>query len=69
MQYSEDKLTRAKVFGLNAIQAYVLRNGHESTEGPLDFNAIADILSFLELCQKLDLLVGFYLDFRKFSRI
>ena len=57
VQYWEDRLTRAKALGLNAIQTYVPWNLHEPKEGQLDFNAIADIVSFLELCQKLDLLV------------
>ncbi|CAI9265529.1 unnamed protein product [Lactuca saligna] len=56
-EYWEDRLTRAKALGLNAIQTYVPWNLHEPKEGQLDFNAIADIVSFLELCQKLDLLV------------
>ncbi|KAL4555686.1 hypothetical protein LXL04_038314 [Taraxacum kok-saghyz] len=36
---------------------YVPWNLHEPKEGQLDFNGIADIVSFIELCQKLDLLV------------
>ncbi|KAM0011904.1 putative beta-galactosidase [Helianthus debilis subsp. tardiflorus] len=56
-QYWEDRLLRAKALGLNAIQTYVPWNLHEPKEGQLDFDGIADILSFLELCHKLDLLV------------
>lgn len=56
-EYWEDRLTRAKALGLNAIQTYVPWNLHEPKEGQLDFNGIADIVSFLELCHKLDLLV------------
>ncbi|KVI05905.1 Beta-galactosidase 1-like protein [Cynara cardunculus var. scolymus] len=57
VQYWEDRLLRAKALGLNAIQTYVPWNLHEPKEGQLDFDGIADIVSFLELCQKLDLLV------------
>ncbi|KAI3759760.1 hypothetical protein L6452_07801 [Arctium lappa] len=56
-EYWEDRLLRAKALGLNAIQTYVPWNLHEPKEGQLDFDGIADIVSFLELCQKLDLLV------------
>nr|XP_043617273.1 beta-galactosidase 17 [Erigeron canadensis] len=55
--YWEDRLLRAKALGLNAIQTYVPWNLHEPKEGQLDFSGIADIVSFLELCHKLDLLV------------
>ncbi|KAI3671640.1 hypothetical protein L1987_87380 [Smallanthus sonchifolius] len=56
-EYWEDRIFRAKALGLNAIQTYVPWNLHEPKEGQLDFDGIADIVSFLELCQKLDLLV------------
>ncbi|XP_071731937.1 beta-galactosidase 17 [Rutidosis leptorrhynchoides] len=55
--YWEDRLLRAKALGLNAIQTYVPWNLHEPKEGKIDFNGIADIFSFIELCHKLDLLV------------
>lgn len=48
---------RAKAFGLNTIQTYVPWNLHEPSRGEFDFEGIADIVSFLKLCQKLDLLV------------
>ncbi|KAI8529665.1 hypothetical protein RHMOL_Rhmol12G0242200 [Rhododendron molle] len=56
-EYWEDRLLRAKAFGLNTIQTYVPWNLHEPSRGELDFEGIADIVSFLKLCQKLDLLV------------
>ncbi|XP_076953362.1 beta-galactosidase 17-like [Bidens hawaiensis] len=56
-EYWEDRLLRAKALGLNAIQTYVPWNLHEPKEGQLEFDGIADIVSFLELCHKLDLLV------------
>ncbi|KAJ0746722.1 putative beta-galactosidase [Helianthus annuus] len=56
-EYWEDRLLRAKALGLNAVQTYVPWNLHEPKEGQLEFHGIADIVSFLELCHKLDLLV------------
>lgn len=53
MQYWEDRLLRAKALGLNTIQTYVPWNLHEPRPGDLFFDGIADILSFLKLCQKL----------------
>ncbi|KAK3220499.1 hypothetical protein Dsin_014469 [Dipteronia sinensis] len=56
-EYWEDRLLRAKAMGLNTIQAYVPWNLHEPKPGKLVFEGIADLVSFLKLCQKLDLLV------------
>ncbi|KAK4719154.1 hypothetical protein R3W88_017492 [Solanum pinnatisectum] len=56
-EYWEDRLLRAKALGLNTIQTYVPWNLHEPRERQLIFKGIADIFSFLNLCQKLDLLV------------
>ncbi|PIN09321.1 Beta-galactosidase [Handroanthus impetiginosus] len=56
-EYWEDRLLRAKALGLNTIQTYVPWNLHEPRRGHLVFEGIADIISFLELCKKLDLLV------------
>ncbi|XP_031263431.1 beta-galactosidase 17 isoform X4 [Pistacia vera] len=56
-EYWEDRLLRAKALGLNTIQIYVPWNLHEPKPGKLVFEGIADLVSFLELCQKLDLLV------------
>lgn len=57
MQYWEDRLLRAKALGLNAIQTYVPWNLHEPRQGQLVFEGIADIVAFIQLCQKLDLVV------------
>lgn len=57
MQHWEDRLLRAKALGLNTIQTYVPWNLHEPKPGKLVFSGIADLVSFLKLCQKLDLLV------------
>ncbi|EEF34963.1 beta-galactosidase, putative [Ricinus communis] len=56
-QYWEDRLLRAKALGLNTVQTYVPWNLHEPQPGRLVFEGIADLVSFLQLCQKLDLLV------------
>ncbi|CAI9114339.1 OLC1v1015047C1 [Oldenlandia corymbosa var. corymbosa] len=56
-EYWEDRLTRAKALGLNTIQTYVPWNLHEPRQGELVFEGIADIISFLKLCQELNLLV------------
>ncbi|XP_021716454.1 beta-galactosidase 17-like isoform X1 [Chenopodium quinoa] len=56
-EYWEDRLLRAKALGLNTIQTYVPWNLHEPSPGDLKFNGIADIVSFLKLCQKLGFFV------------
>ncbi|XP_021754530.1 beta-galactosidase 17-like [Chenopodium quinoa] len=56
-EYWEDRLLRAKALGLNTIQTYVPWNLHEPSPGDLKFNGIADIVSFLRLCQKLGFFV------------
>ncbi|KAL7140310.1 hypothetical protein ABFS83_09G112700 [Erythranthe nasuta] len=56
-EYWEDRLLRAKALGLNTIQTYVPWNLHEPSQGRLVFEGFADLVSFLKLCKKLDLLV------------
>ncbi|KAK7854829.1 beta-galactosidase 17 [Quercus suber] len=56
-EYWEDRLLKAKALGLNTIQTYVPWNLHEPKPGKLVFERIADIVSFLKLCHKLDFLV------------
>ncbi|XP_075490019.1 beta-galactosidase 17 isoform X1 [Primulina tabacum] len=56
-EYWEDRLLRAKALGLNTIQTYVPWNLHEPIQEHLVFEGIADIVFFLKLCKKLDLLV------------
>nr|KJB56911.1 hypothetical protein B456_009G141300 [Gossypium raimondii] len=56
-EYWEDRLLRAKALGLNTIQTYIPWNLHEPEAGKLVFEGIADLVSFLKLCQKLGLLV------------
>lgn len=57
LQYWEDRLLKAKALGLNTIQTYVPWNLHEPEPGKLVFEGIANIESFLKLCNKLGLLV------------
>ncbi|KAF9685142.1 hypothetical protein SADUNF_Sadunf03G0023700 [Salix dunnii] len=47
----------SKALGLNTIQTYVPWNLHEPQPGKLVFEGIADLVSFLKLCHKLDMLV------------
>ncbi|KAH9607420.1 hypothetical protein KSS87_007510 [Heliosperma pusillum] len=56
-EYWEDRLMRMKALGLNTIQTYVPWNLHEPSPGNLVFDGIADIFSFLKLCQKMEFLV------------
>ncbi|XP_038875608.1 beta-galactosidase 17 [Benincasa hispida] len=56
-EYWEDRLLRAKALGLNTIQTYIPWNLHEPKPGNFTFSGIADIVSFIQLCQKLDFLV------------
>ncbi|KAK9923630.1 hypothetical protein M0R45_032037 [Rubus argutus] len=56
-EYWEDRLLRAKALGLNTIQTYVPWNLHEPRAGTLNFEGIADLVSFLKLCQKLGFVV------------
>ncbi|BBG98850.1 beta-galactosidase 17 [Prunus dulcis] len=51
------RLLRAKALGLNTIQTYVPWNLHEPRAGTLDFEGIADLVSFLKLSQRLGILV------------
>ncbi|CAM6096522.1 unnamed protein product [Calypogeia fissa] len=58
-QYWEDRLLRAKALGLNVIQTYVPWNLHQPQEAQLNFekNTFADLEGYLQLAQRLELLV------------
>ncbi|CAN8239585.1 unnamed protein product [Cochlearia groenlandica] len=56
-EYWEDRLLRAKALGLNTIQMYVPWNLHEPKPGEMVFDGISDVVSFIMMCRKLDLLV------------
>ena len=53
----EDRLSRMKAAGLNAIQVYVEWSLHEPIPGKYNFEGRADLVHFLELAESLDLLV------------
>ncbi|XP_077559783.1 beta-galactosidase-like [Haemaphysalis longicornis] len=62
----DDRLATMRVAGLNAIQTYVEWSSHEPEEGQFRFDGLQDIVRFLKLAQKNDLLVllrpGPYID-------
>lgn len=62
----DDRLATMKAAGLNAIQTYVEWSSHEPEEGQFKFDGFQDIVRFLKLAQKNDLLVllrpGPYID-------
>ncbi|KAL1434760.1 hypothetical protein MTO96_001658 [Rhipicephalus appendiculatus] len=65
-QQWDDRLSTMKAAGLNAIQTYVEWSSHEPEEGRFNFQGQQDIVRFLRLAQKHDLLVllrpGPYID-------
>ncbi|KAH6936480.1 hypothetical protein HPB50_018001 [Hyalomma asiaticum] len=62
----DDRLATVRAAGLNAIQTYVEWSSHEPEEGHFNFQGQQDIVRFLRLAQKHDLLVllrpGPYID-------
>lgn len=56
-EYWEDRLTKIKQMGCNAIETYVPWNIHEPEKGTFQFEGQADLFAFLELAKKLDLYV------------
>lgn len=50
-----DRLTKAKLAGLNAVSVYVPWNYHEVAPGKYDFTGERDLAGFLKLCQELAL--------------
>ncbi|XP_075738353.1 beta-galactosidase-like isoform X2 [Rhipicephalus microplus] len=65
-QQWDDRLSTMRAAGLNAIQTYVEWSSHEPEEGVFNFQGQQDIVRFLRLAQKHDLLVllrpGPYID-------
>ncbi|XP_076875969.1 beta-galactosidase [Brachyhypopomus gauderio] len=55
--YWKDRLLKMYMAGLNAIQTYIPWNFHEPAPGLYDFKGDRDLVSFLQLCQDLGLLV------------
>ncbi|KAH8035292.1 hypothetical protein HPB51_004533 [Rhipicephalus microplus] len=55
--YWNDRLTKMKMAGLNAIQTYVEWSGHEPEPGEFNFEGNYDLLTFLEIAKDLSLYV------------
>ena len=51
-EYWEDNIKKMATGGLNAVQTYVAWNLHEPRKGEYNFDGIADIEKFLDICQK-----------------
>jgi len=56
-EYWEDRLTKLKLCGLNTVETYVPWNAHEPRPGEFHFEGMLDLVRFIRLAQKLDLLV------------
>lgn len=54
-EYWEDRLTKLKAAGFNAVETYVCWNLHEKKPGEFDFSGILDIEKYLEIAQKVGL--------------
>ena len=52
-----DRLARLKAMGVNAVEAYVPWNFHESAPGSFSWSGNRNVSAFLALCQSMDLLV------------
>ena len=53
----QDRLSKMRAAGLNAIQIYIFWNEHEPTPGVYNFDGINDIFTFMKIAQSLDLVV------------
>lgn len=53
--YWTDRLTKLKAAGLNAIEFYIPWNVHEPEQGKFYFENDADLVKFVQLCQKVGL--------------
>ncbi|GMQ59406.1 beta-galactosidase [Vallitalea sediminicola] len=56
-EYWEDRLKKLKACGFNTVETYVAWNIHEPKEGKFDFEGIADITKFVEIAEKIGLMV------------
>ncbi|WP_307728816.1 glycoside hydrolase family 35 protein [Alkalicoccobacillus plakortidis] len=56
-EYWEDRLRKLKAIGLNTVETYVAWNVHEPKKGEFHFSGLADLETFIETAQKLDLYV------------
>ncbi|CAH3193164.1 unnamed protein product, partial [Porites evermanni] len=55
--YWQDRLSKMKAAGLNAVQTYVAWNMHEAKEGQYDFSGENDLLAFIQMANSAGLLV------------
>ncbi|KAL3131686.1 hypothetical protein ABBQ38_007978 [Trebouxia sp. C0009 RCD-2024] len=55
--YWRDRLLRVRSMGLNTIELYIPWNYHERFPGEYTWDGMADVFSFIELIQELDMLV------------
>ena len=53
----EDSLYNLKALGFNTVETYVPWNLHEPTKGNFNFEGMADIASFLQLAQDMDMYI------------
>ena len=56
-EYWEDRLSKLKACGFNAVETYTCWNLHERREGQFDFSGILDIERFIETAGRLGLFV------------
>jgi len=56
-EYWEDRLRKLKACGFNTVETYIAWNLHEPKEGNFNFEGIADVMRFIELAEKVGLLV------------
>jgi len=56
-EYWEDRLRKLKACGFNTVETYIAWNLHEPKEGCFTFEGIADVVHFIELAEKVGLLV------------
>ena len=55
--YWEDRLLRLKALGVNALQSYTFWNHHQKFENQFDFEGNNNLELYLNLANKLDLVV------------
>ncbi|WP_430111311.1 glycoside hydrolase family 35 protein [Paenibacillus sp. B1-33] len=56
-EYWEDRLRKVKAMGCNCVETYIAWNVHEPREGQFNFDGIADVVEFIRIAQRVDLLV------------
>ncbi|BDI32064.1 beta-galactosidase [Capsulimonas corticalis] len=56
-EYWEDRLLKLKACGMNAVETYVAWNAHEPRPGEFRFDGILDLVRFIQIAARLDLLV------------